>query len=466
MRGKGQHVKKVNQIIFGIVSVLPFTLSAVAADLLQTYQRARENDPIYAEAKARYEAGQEKLTQGRSGLLPTLSISATSNSVNREVINPASPELRYRSHQYGLNLTQPLFRWQSWLQYEQGGLQVAQAEADFVQAQQDLLLRTSQAYFDVLLAEEQVGSLQAQMTAIALQLEQAKAYFEVGTATITDTHEAQARHDLAEAQLIAAKSDLEIKQAALQMLTGEPVEQLLPLKSDAFLLSPQPSSLDHWIKAAEERHPTVQSRQASTEVARLEASKQQAGHYPTLDLVGTATRSRDNVFLGGGWTIADIEQRMLGLQLSIPLFQGGGVSSRAREAAASYLAAKANLESMRRQAAQSARQSYLGVVNGLAQVKALNAASESSRLALEANKLGYEVGVRVNIDVLNAEQQVQTTRRDLAKARFDTLMAQLRLKSAVGALSEEDLLALNELLDRAEVKPKSSVTDLPTTQAN
>lgn len=459
-------MKKPSQIALGLALAFSCSASVLAADLLQVYQKARENDPIYAEAKARYEAGREKLTQGRAGLLPTLSLSATSNSVNREVVNPASPEVRYRSHQYGLNLSQPLFRWQNWLQYEQGGLQVAQAEADFVQAKQDLLLRASQAYFDVLLAEEQVHSLQAQMTAIAQQLEQAKAYFEVGTATITDTHEAQARHDLAEAQLIAAKSDLEIKQAALHMLTGDPVDALLPLKTDAFLLSPQPSVLDHWVKAAEDRHPLVQSRQASTEVANLEASKQQAGHMPTLDLVGTASRSRDNMFLGGGWTTADIEQRMVGLQLNIPLFQGGAVSSRAREAAAGYLAAKANLDSTRRQAAQSARQSYLGVVNGLAQVKALNAASESSRLALEANKLGYEVGVRVNIDVLNAEQQVQTTRRDLAKARFDTLMAQLRLKSAVGTLSEEDLLAINALLDAASsVQPAAAVPAVAETSA-
>lgn len=448
-------MRKPAHILLGISLIFLCSAAAVAADLLQVYQKARENDPIYAEAKARYEAGQEKLSQGRAGLLPTMAFSATSNMVNREIVNPALPEQRFRSHQYALNLNQPLFRWQNWLQYEQGGLQVAQAEADFVQAKQDLLLRTAQAYFDVLLAQEQVNSLQAQMTAIAQQLEQAKAYFEVGTATITDTHEAQARHDLAEAQLIAAKSDLEIKQAALQMLTGDPVDGLKPLKTDAFLLSPQPSILDHWVKAAEDRHPAVQSRQAGAEVAKLEASKQQAGHYPTLDLVGTVARSRDNMFLGGGWTTADIEQRVLGLQLNIPLFQGGIVSSRAREAAAAYLAAKAQLDSTRRQAAQSARQSYLGVVNGLAQVKALNAASESSKLALEANKLGYELGLRVNIDVLNAEQQVQTTRRDLAKARFDTLMAQLRLKSAVGALLEEDLSAINALLDSSLVDEKS-----------
>lgn len=439
-------VKKTTLITLSLA--LAFSCSAVvsAADLLTVYQRARDNDLTYAEAKARYEVGQEKLIQARGGILPTINFTANSNSVSRELINPASPQTHYRSHQYGLSLTQPLFRWQNWVQYEQGGLQVAQAEADFVQAKQDLVLRTAQAYFDVLLAEEQVKSLEAQMAAIAQQLEQAKAYFEVGTATITDTHEAQARHDLTAAQLIAANSDLEIKLAALQILTSDPVGSLSSLKSDAFLVSPSPASLEHWVKAAEDGQPAVQSRKASTEIARLEASKQQAGHYPTLDLVGSATRSRDNMFIGGDWRVADIEQQVVGLQLNIPLLQGGVVSSRAREAAAGYLAAKANLASTRRQAGQLARQSYLGVVNGLAQVKALEAANASSKLALEANKLGYEVGVRISIDVLNAEQQVQTTRRDLAKAKFDTLMAQLRLKSAVGTLHEDDLLAINAFL--------------------
>lgn len=429
------------------LAMLPWSGALQAADLLQVYELARENDPSYLEAKAHFEAGQEKLTQGRSGLLPTLAITGSANSVDREITNPANPATRYHNYQYALTLSQPLFRWQNWLQYEQGGLQVAQAEAEFAQARQDLLLRTAQAYFDVLLAEDSVKTLEAQMVAIDQQLEQAKAYFEVGTATITDTHEAQARRDLAEAQLIAARSDLEIKQAALQTLTGQPVERLSALRAEAKLGEPEPKQLEHWVKAAEEQSPAVQTRYAAAEVAKREASKQQAGHLPTLDLVGSVGRTHDFTFTGLGMGMADINQKMLGVQLNIPLFQGGAVSSKAREAAANHLAAKASLEAARRQAAQTARQTYLGVVNGLAQVKALEAAKASSQLALDANKLGYEVGVRVNIDVLNAEQQVRSTHRDLAKARFETLLAQLRLKAAVGTLGESDLQAINGLLN-------------------
>ncbi len=442
----------MNQISVLLAGVFCLTVSANAADLLTVVALAKKNDAQYAEAQAKFEAGKERLIQGRSGVLPTLAITGSSNDVSRKFTNPESDGIRYQSNQYALTLNQPLFRWQNWLQYEQGGLQVAQSEAEFFQASQDLLLRSAQAYFDVLLAEDTVRSLETQRLAIEQQLAQAKAYFEVGTATITDTHEAQARFDLAEAQLIAAKSDHEVKLAALQISTGEAVGKLADLKDGIPMLIPQPNQLDHWVQQAETRSPSVQAKSAYTEVAKLEASKQQAGHLPTLDLVGSMGKVHDYTFTGGtpAMGMADLNQNMIGVQLNIPLFQGGVVSSRARESAANYLAARANLESTKRLAAQSARQSYLGVINGAAQVKALEAAEKSSRLALEANKLGYEVGVRVNIDVLNAEQQVQNTRRDLAKARFETLMAQLKLKAAVGNLVDEDLNTLNQLLENTK----------------
>lgn len=427
--------------------------SVWAADLMQVYQLAQQNDPLYAEARSRYEGGVEKLAQGRAALLPALSLSGAANTVERRYTDPAqSPWTRFQNYQYAVTLVQPLFRWQNWLQYEQGGLQVAQAEAEFAQARQDLLLRVAQGYFDVLVAEANLRLLDKQLEAIDQQLEQAKAYFEVGSATITDTHEAQARRDLAESQRIAAQNDLDIRQAALQVLTGQNVGDLARLRAKIEFALPQPASQAHWLEAAAEQSPTVQARAASVEVARLEAGKQQAGHLPTLDLVGTLGRAHDYTFIPGqegkiGMGLASTEQNVVGIQLNIPLYQGGGVSARAREAAANYLAAKSGLEYARRQAVLGARQAYLGVVNGIAQVKALGAAEESSRLALESNKLGYEVGVRINIDVLNAEQQVQATRRDLVRARFETLLAQLKLKAAIGALSEADLMAVNQSLE-------------------
>jgi len=419
--------------------------SVVAADLLQVYREALVNDAQYAAARATVEAGREKLPQGLAGLLPT--IGATANSVwNQNDYSPKnSPgwSRDFNSNGWNLNLTQPLFRWQNIVQYDQAHWQVAQAEANFAQASQDLILRVAQAYFDVLYAEENLKAVRAAKRSIALQLEQAKKNFEVGTATITDTHEAQSRYDLASAQELAGENELQVRQYALRVIVGKDVGTLSRLRAEATLQPPQPASMEKWVEAAENDSFSVQAQQAAVEVASREVERQRAGHYPTLDAVanyGTnKTMSSNNPL--------ETDMRNIGLQLTIPLYQGGAVNSRTREAAANRTAAASSLENARRSASLAAKQAYLGVVNGLAQVGALNAALVSSKSALESNKLGYEVGVRINIDVLNAEQQVYLTTRDLAKARFDTLLAQLRLKAAVGALSETDLERINPLFE-------------------
>jgi outer membrane protein len=424
---------------------LLFAGSVAAADLLQVYREALVNDAQYAAARATVEAGREKLPQGLAGLLPT--IGATANSVwNQNDYSPKnSPgwSRDFNSNGWNLNLTQPLFRWQNIVQYDQAHWQVAQAEANFAQASQDLILRVAQAYFDVLYAEENLKAVRAAKRSIALQLEQAKKNFEVGTATITDTHEAQSRYDLASAQELAGENELQVRQYALRVIVGKDVGTLSRLRAEATLQPPQPASMEKWVEAAENDSFSVQAQQAAVEVASREVERQRAGHYPTLDAVanyGTnKTMSSNNPL--------ETDVRNIGLQLTIPLYQGGAVNSRTREAAANRTAAASSLENARRSASLAAKQAYLGVVNGLAQVGALNAALVSSKSALESNKLGYEVGVRINIDVLNAEQQVYVTTRDLAKARFDTLLAQLRLKAAVGALSEADLERINPLFE-------------------
>jgi outer membrane protein len=346
-----------------------------------------------------------------------------------------------------LSLSQPLFRWQNWVSYDQSKIQVAQAEANFVQARQDLILRVSQAYFDVIYAIENLTAVRANKAAIAQQLESAKKNFEVGTATITDSHEAQARYDLAQAQEIAAESDLEVKQHALAAIIGKPAGPLASTRKDATLTVPQPNDMNQWVAAAEKDSIAVQLQQATADIATREMDKQRAGHYPTVDLVANQGYAKSQSFTITGPTALESDVRNIGIQVNIPLFQGGLTVSRQREAAANRNAALAGLDAARRSAALSARQYYLGVTNGLAQVKALKAALVSSQSALESNKLGYEVGVRINIDVLNAENQVYVTRRDLAKATLDTLMAQLRLKAATGALGEEDIAQINTLLD-------------------
>jgi outer membrane protein len=421
-----------------------------AADLMQVYREAQDNDPTFAAARATLDAGREKTPQARAALLPSLTLSGNTVWNDNEVkvlATSTTIQQRYNGNGYQLSLSQPLFRWQNWVSYDQSKMQVAQAEANFVQARQDLILRVSQAYFDVIYAIENLTAVRANKAAIAQQLESAKKNFEVGTATITDSHEAQARYDLAQAQEIAAESDLEVRQHALAAIIGKPAGPLATTRKDAALTAPQPNDMSQWVAAAEKDSIAVQVQQAAADIAAREMDKQRAGHYPTVDLVANQGYSKSQTFSGGGPTALESDFRNIGIQVNIPLFQGGLTVSRQREAAANRSAAQAGLDAARRGAALSARQYYLGVTNGLAQVKALKAALVSSQSALESNKLGYEVGVRINIDVLNAENQVYVTRRDLAKATLDTLMAQLRLKAATGALGEDDVAQINALLD-------------------
>ncbi len=426
------------------------SMSVSASDLIQVYRQAQSYDAQYIAARATAEMGREKLPQARAGLLPTISGNgnAFSNNSKYESISSSGSSQNYSgnytSKGYGITLTQPLFRWQNYLQYDQAKLLVMQSEAIFAQASQDLILRVAQAYFDVLLAIENLRAVQANKTAIAQQLAQAKKNFEVGTATITDTYESQSRYDLASAQEINAENDLQVKRYSLRVLIGDDPGELSRLKPKAVLDPPQPADMQPWVDAAERDSYAVQAQQAAAEAARKAIDINRAGHYPTLDAVANYSKS----YGPGQFGIGEINttSRQVGVQLNIPIYQGGAVNSRTREAAARHSAELAALDNAKRTAGLSARQSYLGVVNGLAGVNALEAALRSSLSSLESNRLGYEVGVRINIDVLNAENQVYLTKRDLEKARFDTLMAELKLKAAVGTLSETDLERINALL--------------------
>ena len=423
-----------------------------AADLIQIYREAQTNDTTFAAAKATLEAGRERLPQGRAGLLPTLSLSANSLYNRNEISEHGGPVLyspNYNSNGYTITLTQPLFRWQNWVTYDQSKYQVAQAEANFVQAGQDLILRTAQAYFDVLYATQNLLAIRANKISIEQQLASAIKNFEVGTATIIDSQEAQSRFDLAIAQEIGAENDLVVRQRVLEAIIGKEVGDLAQARRDAQMSPPQPADIKVWAAAAEKDSINVQLQQAALAIASGEVSKQRAGHFPTVDLV--ANKGVSTTFGSTGAGVLDSNFENVGVQLNLPIFQGGQVVSRQSEASANRAAAEANLETARRNSALSARQNYLGVVNGLAQVRALRAALVSSQSSLESTRLGFEVGVRINIDVLNAENQVYITRRDLAKAALDTIMAQFRLKAAVGTLSDDDVVAANALLETTAV---------------
>jgi outer membrane protein len=438
---------KPNPVLLAVL--LAAIAPAQAADLLETFRAAQANDPVFAAARAAQQAGQEKLPQGRSLLMPSVSLNANSTFNDQTTkYRGAFPfpggNNRYNSHGYGVTLVQPLFRQQNWMLYSEAELQVAQTDAQFKIAEQDLVLRVSQAYFDVLIAQDSVQLAAAQKTAITEQLGQAKRNFEVGNATITDTHEAQARFDLTRAQEVVAQNNLEIKRRGLQQLIDTLPQDLNPLGKEFKLDPPQPTDMEKWVDDAQLHNPQLAIAKAGAELAEKEASRNLGGHLPTVDLVANYSKNYAN---GSTFGVgSDTINKSVGVQLNMPLFQGGATHSKWREAEANSHRAKEELENARRSVATQARQAYLGVVSGIAQVEALKQALTSSESVLEASKLGQEVGVRTNLDVLNAQQQLYSTRRDLYQAEYNYLLSKLRLKAAVGGLSEEDLEKVNQAL--------------------
>ena len=431
------------------------SINVQAADLIQVYQQALANDATYASARASLAVGRERVPQGKAALLPTVGLdgSIVRNDAGSSPWNEGAmigqnmvlgSSANYSTTTNTLSLQQPLFRWANWQTYQQSKLLQAISEAQFAQAQQDLITRVSQAYFDVLAAQDSLELNRAQKTATTEQLASAKRNFEVGTQTITDTHEAQAQYDLVVAQEFAAINDLESKKTALQNIIGTASAALAPLKPGVVLATPDPAIIDPWVSSAESANYGVVSAELQYESAKRDIQKSRAGHYPTLDLVANARRVNNSGAynnLSGSNT-----NKAIGIAYSVPIFSGFAVTSRVRESIALEDRARNDLEATRRSAAQNARLAFLGVNSGLAQVRALQAAEVSSTSALESNKLGYQVGVRINIDVLNAQRQLFQTRRDLSRARYDTIINGLRLKAAAGSLREADLVPVNNLL--------------------
>ena len=420
---------------------------AWAADLLSIYRDAQTSDAKLASAVAFLDAQREKPNQARAAFFPL--INATGQASRQKTDTTIASVQTNRStspRSIALSLTQPLFRPAAWVNYEQSKLVVSQAEAQFIASQQDLIVRTAQAYFDVLAAQDVLKTLATQKKAISEQFESAKRNFEVGTATVTDQQEAQSRYDLVVAQEIAAQNDLMAKQSAVEAIIGKSIPTLAELRQDIELSSPSPARMDDWVNAAQTSNPQVITGQLGLEQAKRNIQLAKTGHLPTLDLTGQIAKSQQSVFTGGGQASAEIQSNTIGLSLAIPLFAGGNVSSQVREKERLLTQAEQDLLNASRSATLGVRQTFVGVQSGLAQIKALQAAEKSSQLALDSNKLGYEVGVRINIDVLNAQQQLATTRRDLYKAKYDTLMNGLRLKQAAGTLKADDLAEINAAL--------------------
>lgn len=428
-------------LVFAALMLALPALPALAgnANLSAVYQMARENDAEYAAARQSFKAGQEKIPQGRAGLLPTVNLGA--NARYNESRSSISPATDYGSQGVSLTLTQPLYRKQNLEAYEQAKIQALVSEQQLKLAEQKLLLSVAQAYFSVLQAQDVLATVQSQKLAYAEQLAQARKSFEVGASTITDTHEAQARYDLTTAQEFAAQNDLEVKRRSLEKIINSESPELARLVESTKLSLPEPNNMDVWVKQAEEGGIAVNLGQSAVELARRELERQRGGHLPTLDLSASYSDNHNP-----SSTVTSSRSGMVGLEFGWVLYQGGAIDSRVREAVALQEKTRYELDTARRQARLDARQGFLGVLSGDAQVRALEQALVSSEAQLKSTKLGLEVGVRTRVDVLNAQQQLFTTKRDLAAARYQTLLAGLQLKAAAGSLKEDDLKAVDALL--------------------
>ena len=422
---------------------------AHAEDLITLYQAARAYDATYLSARALADSAQYRAAQANALRLPNVALAG--NATRSESDLPGVPStLSQNTVGASLSARQPLFN-------RANGATIAQAERDLEVAkttletsEQELIVRVAQAYFDVLSAQDTLALARSSKAAIAEQLASAKRNFEVGTATITDTREAQARADLSTAQELAAENDLRTRRIVLDQLVGRTNVEPNPVAGPLRLPAPQPADADQWAANADRQHPAIRRAALGYEIAQLETDKARAGHLPTVDLVGGFSNNRNTGELPAlQGTRGTSRGASVGVQLNVPLFSGFAVQNRVRETIVLQDKAREDLEAARRSVAQGTRTAYYGLQTGAARVQALEAAESSTKLALEATQLGYKVGVRVNLDVLNAQTQLFQTQTDLAKARYDLLINSLRLEQAAGQLDADDLQRINALV----VKP-------------
>ena len=435
----------LRQLPLAVALTAACVLPAHAQSLVELYDSARGFDASYQSAKSAYEANLYRAEQAKAGLLPSAGLAMGVNRANISSGTAAFDRGTYGNQTATLSASQPLYRPANVATAAQGKKSVDLAQQQLRVADQDLILRVSQAYFDVLASDDNLNFVKAQKSAVSEQLAAAKRTFEVGTSTITDTREAQARFDLTMAQEIAAENDLRVKKLALDQLTGKTMATPKALQLPLVIAPIAPDDVNVWVTQSEGLSPAVQQAQLGLEVAQLETQKAQAGHKPTLDLVGSYNVTQNN-----GTPSVSTDYRTnaasVGLSLNLPLFAGFATQNRIRETLALEDKARSDLDAAKRGVAQATRTAFFGVDSLLGQVKALEAAEASSQSALDATKLGYQVGVRINIDVLNAQTALFDTKAKLAKARYDLLLARLKLRQATGSLNADDLNTVNALL--------------------
>jgi outer membrane protein len=484
-------MKRLLIIAFTCISVGP----VMAADLMAVYQRALQNDPQLREAENTRLATLEAKPQALAALLPQLTgnglisrerDSGTQNQTEALTLPPCvgtavptdattcapagTPTTVFESfgftgrtdtttHHYTVDLRQSLFKWGNWVALQAADAQVAQAEADYQAARQDLMERVAQSYFDVLGAQDDLEAQQFALTSVTRQLEQAESRYQIGLIAITDVEEARASHDSTAAAVIASKRALASAQEALREITGDAFDSLARPIEPFELASPDPISEDRWVEMALQQNLSLVSSRLAADIARENISIARGGHYPSLDLVGSAgkiTTNGVNVFPDGspaGGSTLDQNQRSIGIQLTFPLYSGGLVSSQVRQATYRHRAAKERLERTARQTEHDARDAYLGVLSEISRVKALRRAVESNITALHATESGYEAGTRTAVDVLQSRQQWVQSQTDYARSRYSYMINVIKLQQAAGTLSEQSLNQVNALLKDEPANP-------------
>ncbi len=418
---------------------------AQAQSLKALHEAARSYDAAFLGARSQAESVQYRAEQAEALNRPSVGVQAEAKHLGADT--PLGGNRTGRVISGGLNASQSLYNAANSASVDKARRSLDVAQADLAVAEQDLIVRVSQAYFDVLAAQDALTTAEANKKGISEQLASAKRNFEVGTATITDTREAQAKFDLVTAQVLAAQNDLQTRRAALDQLVGTPGVNPLPVQQVAAVRNHASGSLDSWL-AQVDQSPTVRKAQAGLDIAKMETRRTEAGNQPTVDLSGSLGLANNQgkyaaSSLGGEGTA---RSHSVGITLKMPLYTGGAVQNQVREALKLEEKARNDLENARRALTLGTRQAYLGLESGKARVAALEAAESSSKLALEATQLGYKVGVRVNLDVLNAQTQLFTTQAELSKARYDLLVTSLKLRQAAGSLSAADLDAVDALL--------------------
>lgn len=432
-----------------LASSLLLSMNGFGADLLHVYKLAETNDQEYLQALASHRIVLESRPQALSQLLPSINLSADTVRNDQDISTGgaavgSSGEVNFNSRGYRLSITQPLFRRDRMIALDQADSEIKQAAAELIEAQQELIIRIAERYFDILANIDSLEFAQAEVKSLSRQLEQANQRFEVGLSAITDVHEAQAGYDLAVADEIQALNAIDNAQEAMRELTGEYIIEFNLLGDAMSLVSPEPQAIESWTQLSLDQNLGVIASRHATETARNEVKRQSAGHLPTLDLVAAETYDST----GGRFGSTKQHATSIGLELNIPIYSGGLVSSQTREAHENYNIAIYSLERARRSAQRSTREAYLGVISGISRVKALKQAVVSSETALEATEAGFEVGTRTAVDVVASQRTTSEARRNYSQAKYDYIIDTLNLKQAAGTLSTEDLELINAWLTK------------------